>query len=377
MRSFSRILLSMKVIAQIKLLPTPEQATALQQTLAAANAACNQISQVAWDMRTFQKYALQKLTYGAVRAAYGLSAQLTIRCIAKVSNAYTLDKRVQRMFRPHGSVAFDDRILSYRLDDHTISIWTREGRLRIPFVAGEHQMRYLPFRKGESDLVVRKGKWYLLATCDIPDPDETDVDGVLGVDLGIVNLATDSDGNTYSGEQVDHKRQWYANRRKVLQQVGTTSARRRLRKLSGKQRRFQKDTNHRISKQLVATAKDSRRVLALEDLTHIRQRTERTVRKLQRNRMSNWSFAQLRQFLAYKARMAGVSLVLVDSAYTSQRCCRCGYTSKQKRKRQARFCCQECGFAAHADVNAAHNIANRAAVIQPMVSNLRVETQAA
>lgn len=377
MRSFSRILQYMKVVAQIKLLPTPEQATALQQTLAAANAACNQISQVAWNTGTFQKYALQKLTYGDVRETYGLSAQLTIRCIAKVSDAYKLDTRVQRTFRPHGSVAFDDRILSYRLDDQTISIWTLAGRLRIPFVAGERQMHYVHFRQGESDLMFRKGKWYLLATCDIPDPDETDVDGVLGVDLGIVNLATDSDGNTYSGEQVDHKRQWYANRRKVLQQVGTKPARRRLRKLSGKQRRFQADTNHRISKQLVATAKDSRRALALEDLTHIRQRTERTVRKLQRNRMSNWSFAQLRQFLAYKARMAGVPLVLVDAAYTSQMCCQCGHTRKQNRKSQARFCCQECGFVAHADFNAAHNIANRAAVIQPMVSSLRVETQAA
>ena len=96
--------------------------------------------------------------------------------------------------------------------------------------------------------------FYLLAVCDVPEPTQQMVDGVLGVDLGIVNLATDSDGERYSGRRVERKRRWYANLRTRLQQRGSLSAKRHLRKLAGKQRQFQKNTNHRIAKQLVQKA---------------------------------------------------------------------------------------------------------------------------
>jgi hypothetical protein len=135
-----------------------------------------------------------------------------------------------------------------------VSIWTLQGRQYIPYSAGKHQCALLASRKGESDLVHHRGAFYPLAVCDVPEPDEQTVDGVLGVDLGIVNLATDSDGEQYSGQRVDRKRRWYADLRKRLQQRGSLAAKRHLRKLAGKQRRFQKDTNHRIAKQLVQKA---------------------------------------------------------------------------------------------------------------------------
>jgi putative transposase len=100
-----------------------------------------------------------------------------------------------------------------------------------------------------------------------PTPDEPT--GFLGVDLGIVNLATDSDGETYSGADVDRTRQWYALRRAALQRVKTKSSKRHLKRLSGRQRRFQKDTNQRINKRLVATAKRAGRGIALEDVRRI------------------------------------------------------------------------------------------------------------
>jgi putative transposase len=150
-----------------------------------------------------------------------------------------------------------------------------------------------------------------------------------------------------------------------LQQRGSMNAKRHLRKLAGKQRRFQKDTNHRIAKQLVQKAKDTRRSIALEELTHIRSRT--TVRKSGRARHSNWAFGQLRAFISYKARLSGVPIALVDPAYTSQRCSACGHTERRNRKSQAEFCCVVCGHTAHADCNAACNI-SWAAVIRPIVS---------
>lgn len=365
----------MKLIAQLKLSPTPEQSGALLRTLEAANAACNYISEVAWSERTFGKFALQKLCYEQVREQFGLSAQVTIRALAKVGDAYKLDKRTKRTFRPHAAIAYDDRILSFAMPKSEVSIWTLEGRQSIPFVCGERQRRMLATRQGESDLLFHRGAWYLLVTCEVEEPDPADVDGVLGIDLGIVNLAADSDGESYSGDRVERKRQWYDRRRAALQSVGTKSAKRRLRQLSGRQRRFQKDTNHQISKRIVAKAKHTKRAIAVEELTGIRQRA-RVSGPRQRARHSNWGFRQLREFISYKARQAGVRMVAVDPRYTSRACPVCGCVDKRNRRSQAEFCCVSCGHMAPADVNAAINIRERAAVIQPMVSSLRVEAQA-
>src|SRR5690606_34392207 len=107
--------------------------------------------------------------------------------------------------------------------------------------------------------------FYLLATCDVPEEDEEAVEGVLGVDLGIVEIATDSDGESFSGEIIDRKRKQYAAHRAGLQSTGTRSAKRRLKKVSGRQRRFQRHVNHVISKRLVEKAKDTGRAIALED----------------------------------------------------------------------------------------------------------------
>lgn len=147
----------MKLIAQLKLQPTPEQAGALKRTVEAAHAACNYISNVAWETRTFGKFALQKLCYQDVREAFGLPAQMTVRALAKVGDAYKLDKQAKRMFRPRASIAYDDRILSFALPDSSISIWTLDGRQSIPFVCGGRQRRMLATRQGESDLLYHRG----------------------------------------------------------------------------------------------------------------------------------------------------------------------------------------------------------------------------
>lgn len=360
----------MKIIAQIKLQPTPEQADALKRTLETANAACNEISRVAWEQQVFGKYDLQQLVYQRIKVEYRLSAQMVIRCLAKVGDSYKLDRKIQRTYRPHGSIAYDDRILSFNLSHQTVSIWTVVERYKdVAFVGGERQRRLLHTRQGESDLVFRKGQFYLLVTCNVDEPTPDDVDAALGVDLGIVNLATDSDGERYSGEHVERARQRYQYRRDRLQAVGTKNAKRRLKALSGKQRRFQSNTNHTIAKQLVQKAKGSARAIALEDLTHIRQRT--TVRKSVRAKHSNWSFSQLRAFISYKAQMDGLPVIVVDPRATSQACNRCGTVDQRNRPDQARFRCIGCGHTTAADWNAACNIRDRASVSWPMASALR------
>jgi predicted transposase len=148
----------MKLIAQLKLQPTPEQVDALQRTLTTANAACNSISDIAWNTRTFGKFALQKLCYHDVRQNFGLSAQMVIRALAKVADAYKLDKHVKRAFRPLASIAYDERILSFALPNSSISIWTLDGRQSIPFVCGARQRALLARRQGQSDLLFQRGE---------------------------------------------------------------------------------------------------------------------------------------------------------------------------------------------------------------------------
>lgn len=357
-----------KLTAQLKLQPTLEQADMLKRTLEASNAACNYISTLAWETRTFNKFALQRLCYGQVREQFGLAAQMTIRALAKVCDAYKLDKRTPRAFRPHAAIAYDERILSFALPDSSVSIWTLDGRQAIPFVCGERQRELLQTRHGETDLVLVRGEWYLFAVCEVEEPVPLDVDDVLGVDLGVTNIATDSDGTLHSGSTVKSVRYRHRRLRNRLQKKGTLSAKRRLRRLAGQEARFAKDVNHTISKRIVREAQRTKRGIALENLKHIRTRVR--ARKSQRTVLHSWSFFQLQAFIAYKALQCGIPVVLVDPRNTSRTCPTCGHISKANRPRQALFCCTSCGCAGHADVIAAENIRvlGRAAVMQPHVS---------
>ena len=213
-------------------------------------------------------------------------------------------------------------------------------------------------------MVWRDG-FFLNTTCTIEESPQVETEGVLGVDLGISNIACDSDGQMHSGTAIKHVRHRHRRLRAKLQRKGTKSAKRRLKKLSGKERRFAKWVNHNISKGIVAKAKDTHRAIALEDLKNIRTRI--TVRRQsaaarsQRAILHSWAFFQLRSFVVYKAQRQGMPVHLVDPRNTSRQCHACGCIDKRNRPNQHTFLCVSCGHAAHADLNAARNIASRAA----------------
>ncbi len=356
----------MQLTAKIKLLPTSEQADVLKHTLETANAACNYISERAWQEQTFRQFNLHHLVYYDVREQFDLSAQMTVRCISKVADAYRLDHKTKRSFRHQGAIAYDNRILSWKLDKQDISIWTLDGRQTIPFACGERQQELLQSQKGESDLALINGEFYLLATCEVETPEPIETEKALGVDLGIVNIATDSDGKAYSGARINGMRKRHAKLRAKLQSKGTRSAKRLLKKRKRKERRFAQDVNHVISKRIVEKAKGTGHAIALEDLTGIRNRT--TVRKSQRRQHHSWSFYDLGKKIAYKAQLAGVPVILVDPRNTSRTCPMCGCVDKRNRPNQSTFSCVQCGFSGHADTIAAVNIGRRAVVNQPNVS---------
>ena len=356
----------MKLIAQVKLQPTEEQADALSRTLLAWNEAANYISSYAWMAKSFRAYDLQKATYYDVRERFGLTAQAAIRVIAVVGDAYKLDKKVKRTFRRLAAMTYDNRILTWALPKMQVSIWTLDGRQRMSFVCGEKQRQLLESLQGECDLIYRDGEYYLHQTCNVIEDESFDPSGWLGVDFGIVNIATTSDGATFTGAAVLGVRKRRRRQRRRLQAKQTRSATRRLRLLSGKEERFAKDVNHQVSKRIVSEAKRTGRGIAVEELTGIRDRV--TVRTSQRDNLHSWSFAQLRVFLEYKAKLAGVPMVAVDPRYTSQKCSVCGHTERANRPSQDAFLCRSCGFVAHADHNAAVNISGRALVSAPNVS---------
>lgn len=358
----------MKLVANLKLKPTAAQENALLATLDRCNEACNWLSERAWETKAFRQYDLHKLVYAELRQRFGLSSQVAVRCIAKVADAYKIDQKTQRVFRKHSAQPYDDRILRFLAND-AVSLWLLSGREKIGFACGEHQRALLKHRKGEVDLMRVRGKWYLAAVCDFDDPALLTPDGILGIDMGIVKIATDSLGNQYSGDKVEAYRARYAKRRALLQRVGTRAAKRRLRKMRGQQQRFQKHENHCISKRIVSTAERSGLGIALEDLKDIRARCK--ANKEQRKRLHNWGFGQLRSFIEYKAKRAGLPVVAIDPRNTSRQCAACGHIAKANRKTQEQFRCVVCGHEANADHNAAHNIAvvGRATVTKPLFAH--------
>ena len=374
-----------KQVIKLRVLPTTDQAAALGETLHACNAAATWLSHQMHTARVYRKIDVQHRWYAELREQFGLASQPTIRVIGRVADAYTTlranlragnygppgsDRRraVQDSpiaFRPDAGQPFDARCLSWRLPDElgreaAVSIWTIAGRMKNVRTLGDpKQMIVLRTRSiGETDLIHRDGKWFLHVTVETPEaPLAEPRSGFVGVDLGIVNIATTSDGERVAGARLNQYRNRQLKLRKRLQAKRTSSARRLLKKRRRKEARFATDVNHQISKGIVAEAERTGRGIAVEDLGGIRDRVR--LRKPQRATLHSWAFAQLGAFLAYKADQAGVAFVRVDPAYTSQTCSACGSVDKRNRRSQSEFCCGRCGFVGHADRNAAVNIASR------------------
>ncbi|MDD5510654.1 MAG: transposase [Dehalococcoidales bacterium] len=354
----------MKQTLMIKLAPTKEQHQALLTTMETFNVACTYVADVAFNNKIFGKYRLQKSVYTVLRDEFNLSAQMAIRAIAKVSEGYKADKKSQHVIKPHSAVVYDQRILSWKGRD-MVSILTLQGRQMIPVRVGDYQEGHMDRRVKQTDLVLQKGVFYLAVIVDIPEPATDLATGSMGVDLGVTNLAVDNDGQFYSGEDVDKVRENIDALKADLQSKGTKSAKRHLRKLGGRESRFRRSVNHRISKKLVAKAKDTHRCISLEDLSGI---GDSTVRHSQRRRHKSWAFNQLRTFIEYKAKIAGVMVRLVNPRNTSRECPQCHHISKSNRRSQSLFLCQHCGYSLHADVVGAINISRKASVNVPIVS---------
>ena len=352
----------MKQTLLIKLVPNETQFAKLKETVQHFNEACNYVANTAFQRKVFNNWQLHHLVYRQIREQFHLSSQMAVRAISKVADAYKLDKTIKPTFNPHGAMIYDQRILSWKGLEY-VSILTLEGRQIIPISIGFYQESRIDKIRGQADLILRDEKFYLAATIDAPEAEPFTPIDFLGIDLGVKNIATDSDGERWVGKEFNGVRSRYTKIRSKLQSKGTKSAKRLLKKRSGKEYRFATAINHAISKRIVQKAKDTLRGIALENLNGIRMRV--TVNgSRQRRIIHSWSFNQLQSFIKYKAKVAGVPIVFVDPRNTSRTCPECGYVAKANRKGEE-FQCGKCGLLGHADHTAAVNIGR--AAFQPTI----------
>ena len=227
---------------------------------------------------------------------------------------------------------------------------------------GEYQKSRFDKVKGQCDLIRKHGVFYIIVTRNVSEKPEYSHKGILGIDLGVNNIAVDNDREVFDSKKIEEIRHRYSKLRSNLQRVGTKSTKRKLKKVSGKEIRFKKDIDHCITNRIILKAKGTIRAIALENLNNIRSKV--TVRREQRDKHSKWIFGEIRQFLEYKAKREGVPLKMVNPKDTSRECPKCHHTCKENRKKN-KFECIKCGYIEMADYVAAINIAARASVNEP------------
>lgn len=352
-----------------KLGPTPEQAVKIESTLDAFAHACNRIADVCRHLDTTNKVMVQRECYSAIRAEFDLSANLTIRAIARVC-ASLKDGKWDSTFDPT-SIDYDARIFSFREADWTLSLTLLDSRQRLATRLGDFQRDALKGQHPTSATLVKRpdGGYYLHVQVKEQVLDPIPIRDVLGVDLGIAQVATDSDGTAYSGKPVEKVRRKHNLQRKRLQRRNTKGARKKLKRIAGKEAGFRRHENHVISRRIIDTAKRTGRAIALEELKGIRDRVRARGGEA-RNRLSGWAFHQLRSFIEYKASREGVPVLTVDPRNTSRTCSACGHCERANRQTQERFCCKQCGNSLNADWNAARNIRSLALGIRNVPTEL-------
>lgn len=323
--------------------------------------ACNKIYEVAKSENCWNTTKLHHKVYKLVKESTGLKANHVCQAIRRVIGNAKAVKQVHK-FRPT-SLSLDIRTFQYVEALKTVGITLMCGRKKFKLSIGNYQRALLKDQSPTAATLnkTKRGDYYINICVDIATSPTGKTPLVIGVDLGRRDIATTSTGKSWSGKKIQAARDRYSKVRANIQSKRTRSSRRLTRRLSGREHRFQRWLNHNISKQLVQNAKNSNAALAFEDLTNIRQSLNQKRRsKTERRRTNNWAFYQLRMFVDYKARIAGVPVVFVPPAYTSQTCSRCHHVHPVKGKSYRNgksYKCGNCGFEHDADINAALNIA--------------------
>ena len=368
----------------------PNVGMKFSKTMEQYRLACNYVSEYLFNNNfPLNKNEVQKVIYNTIREKFNLKSQMTISCIRSVIARYKTVK-TQMARRPykyqdqntgewyrevrdlnwlHKPISFNrpqvdlqrNRDWSY-LSSGQLSINTLDGRVKVePICRGFNQYLDGTWKFGLAKLLKSSGKWYLhiSATKEVTDFDKQAVKHVVGIDRGLRFLVTsyDEQGKTafFDGQAIMRKRAKYQKLRAILQTKETKSAKRRLKKLSGRENRWISDVNHCLSKTLVQKY-GANTLFVLENLNGVSfERTD--LPKALRNQNKSWAFYQLEQFLTYKAHLHNSEVVEVSAKYTSQRCPKCGVIKKDNRHHEKHeYHCTNCGYCSNDDRIGAMNI---------------------
>jgi IS605 OrfB family transposase len=360
---------------------TAVQRDALIQTLLKVNEASNWLSEKVVALKTCNTVKVHHAAYYELRERFGLPAAWACVVVRRVCNAYKRRKPKERFkkviqFKNFSSVDLNKELFAFRGLDRVAITTVGHGRQVFPIEWGNYYTQRLKFVRKTAQLVYRKdlNSFFIVVYAEIEEQPTIVPTSWLGVDVGIKNVAVDSLGNFYGGEEITLRRLHYKEKRRELQKrkalkrklgLDTRSIRRALRRISKKERNFTKTALHTVSKRIVTAAKTLSLGIALEKLGGTRERITATARRQSRYLYSCWSYHTLQQFITYKARLNGVPVVFVSPKHTSTTCPKCGYQDKKNRKSQAEFKCRQCGYEANADYVAALNLALRAQGINP------------
>ena len=355
------------VTAKVQIKPPLEDKCNLNVSMGQYRLACNRISEFCFETKLLNQAKIQEYLYEELRSVYGLKSQMACSAIRTVIARYRSILETQHTWiQPNFKKPQLDLVWNrdYSLVQGVVSVNTLSGRLKCPFHSKgmEQYFDKDKYKFGTARLFQdHNGKYYLHipVTTQIEELQVSDISHVVGIDRGINFLAVsyDSKGKSlfFDGGKIKHKRVHYKELRTELQKKKTPSSRRRLKKIGQRENRWMHDVNHCVSKALV-TSNPSKTLFVLEDLSNVRQETEK-VRRKDRYISVSWSFYDLEQKLKYKAQRNSCLVINVDPHYTSQRCPKCGHIEKSNRdKKHHIFCCKNCGYRSNDDRIGAMNL---------------------
>lgn len=354
------------ITAKVQIVATDTDKVLLNKTMSVYCDACNYVSDYVFRTHDLKQFSLNKILYSTLREKFSLKSQMAQSVFKTVIARYkSILENQNEWIKPSFKKPQYDLVWNrdYSLTQNCFSVNTLNGRVKLPYFA-EGMSKYFNhsiYRFGTAKLVNKRGKYYLHipVTYEVEESNISDICNVVGIDRGINFVVATYDSKHksgfVSGKAIKQKRANYSRLRKELQMRHTPSSRRRLKAIGQRENRWMQDINHQVSKAL-ATGNPKHTLFVLEDLTGIRNVTER-VKTKNRYVSVSWSFYDLEQKLIYKAKQNQSSVIKVDPRYTSQCCPACGHTEKSNRNKKIHlFTCKNCGYTSNDDRIGAMNL---------------------
>ena len=356
----------MTITAKVQIVATDTDKVLLDETMSVYRDACNYVSDYVFQTHDLKQFSLNKALYSTLREKFGLKSQMAQSVLKTVIARYkTILENQKEWIQPGFKKPQYDLVWNrdYSLSENRFSVNTLNGRVKLSYFT-EGMSKYFDhtiYKFGTAKLTNRHGKYYLHipVTFDVEESNISDICNVVGIDRGINFVVATYDSKHksgfVSGKAIKQRRASYSKLRKELQMRQTPSARRRLKAIGQRENRWMQDVNHCVSKALVES-NPKHTLFVLEDLTGVRNATER-VRTKNRYVSVSWAFYDLEQKLIYKAKQNQSSVIKVDPRYTSQCCPLCGHTEKANRNKKIHlFACKNCGYKSNDDRIGAMNL---------------------